>query len=128
MYILRHQCPLRHIDFTQVLKYVELALNKTFPARSLRIKYEPSEGSMMADLSTVRSLELVQNPRVRLLEMSTSAAEARALHIAVEHRIADVLARLDSTGVGVHVDRLSTEVGINSAKLGKQHFLLSRRY
>lgn len=45
----------------QVLKYVELALNKTFPARSLRIKYEPSEGSMMADLSTVRSLELVQN-------------------------------------------------------------------
>ena len=45
----------------QVLKYVELALSKTFPARSLRIKYEPSEGSMMADLSTVRSLELVQN-------------------------------------------------------------------
>jgi len=44
-----------------VLKYVELALNKNFPARSLRIKYEPSEGSMMADLSTVRSLELVQN-------------------------------------------------------------------
>jgi DNA mismatch repair protein MSH4 len=33
----------------------------TFLARSLRIKYEPSEGSMMADLSTVRSLELVQN-------------------------------------------------------------------
>ncbi|KAM0701102.1 hypothetical protein Q7P35_011463 [Cladosporium inversicolor] len=47
--------------FAAVLKYVELALNKTFPARSLRIKYEPSEGSMMADLSTVRSLELVQN-------------------------------------------------------------------
>ena len=44
-----------------MLKYVELALNKNFPARSLRIKYEPSEGSMMADLSTVRSLELVQN-------------------------------------------------------------------
>jgi DNA mismatch repair protein MSH4 len=36
-------------------------LSKTFPPRSLRIKYEPSEGSMMADLSTVRSLELVQN-------------------------------------------------------------------
>jgi DNA mismatch repair protein MSH4 len=36
-------------------------LSKTFPLRSLRIKYEPSEGSMMADLSTVRSLELVQN-------------------------------------------------------------------
>jgi DNA mismatch repair protein MSH4 len=46
---------------SQVLKYVELALSKTFPIRSLRIKYEPSEGSMMTDLSTVRSLELVQN-------------------------------------------------------------------
>lgn len=61
MYTLTHQCESRHTDPTQVLKYVELALNKTFPARSLRIKYEPSEGSMMADLSTVRSLELVQN-------------------------------------------------------------------
>ncbi|KAM0690703.1 hypothetical protein Q7P36_009472 [Cladosporium allicinum] len=47
--------------FAAVLKYVELALSKTFPIRSLRIKYEPSEGSMMTDLSTVRSLELVQN-------------------------------------------------------------------
>lgn len=47
--------------FAAVLKYVELALAKTFPVRSLRIKYEPSEGSMMIDLSTIRSLELVQN-------------------------------------------------------------------
>ncbi|KAI6822546.1 hypothetical protein KC340_g15016 [Hortaea werneckii] len=44
-----------------VLKYVELSLSKTFPQRSLRIKYEPSEGSMMIDLATTRSLELVQN-------------------------------------------------------------------
>ncbi|WPH01153.1 Hypothetical protein R9X50_00398800 [Acrodontium crateriforme] len=43
------------------LKYVQLCLKKTFPFRSLRIKYEPSEGSMMIDLSTIRSLELVQN-------------------------------------------------------------------
>ena len=27
----------------------------------MRIKYEPSEGSMMIDLSTIRSLELIQN-------------------------------------------------------------------
>ncbi|KAI6819431.1 hypothetical protein KC332_g9419 [Hortaea werneckii] len=47
--------------FAAVLKYVELSLSKTFPQRSLRIKYEPSEGSMMIDLSTIRSLELVQN-------------------------------------------------------------------
>ncbi len=47
--------------FAAVLKYVELGMNKTFPMRSLRIKYEPSEGSMMIDLSTMHSLELVQN-------------------------------------------------------------------
>lgn len=48
-------------DWWQVLKYVELGLSKTFPFHSLRIKYEPSEGSMMIDLSTIHSLELVQN-------------------------------------------------------------------
>ncbi|KAK3718865.1 MutS protein msh4 [Vermiconidia calcicola] len=47
--------------FAAVLKYIELGLSKTFPLRSLRIKYEPSEGSMLIDLSTMHSLELVQN-------------------------------------------------------------------
>ena len=47
--------------FAAVLKYIELSLRKTFPFRSLRIKYEPSEGSMLIDLSTIHSLELVQN-------------------------------------------------------------------
>ena len=47
--------------FAAVLKYVELGLSKTFPFRSLRIKYEPSEGSVTIDLSTIHSLELVQN-------------------------------------------------------------------
>lgn len=49
--------------FAAVLKYTELGLFKTFPAHSLRLKYEPSEGSMMVDLSTIHSLELVQNLR-----------------------------------------------------------------
>ncbi|KAI9705759.1 MAG: MutS protein msh4 [Bogoriella megaspora] len=44
-----------------VLKYVELGMSKTFPFHSLRIKYEGSEGSMMIDISTIRSLELIQN-------------------------------------------------------------------
>ncbi|KAI9693834.1 MAG: MutS protein msh4 [Bathelium mastoideum] len=44
-----------------VLKYVEHAMSTTFPFHSLRIKYEPSEGSMMIDISTIRSLELIQN-------------------------------------------------------------------
>ncbi|THY06932.1 hypothetical protein D6D01_09839 [Aureobasidium pullulans] len=47
--------------FAATLKFIELAMNKTFPPNSLRIKYEASEGSMMIDLSTIRSLELIQN-------------------------------------------------------------------
>ncbi|KAI4126757.1 MAG: hypothetical protein LQ347_004842 [Umbilicaria vellea] len=44
-----------------VLKYLELSLSLSFPFHSLRIRYEPSEGSMMIDLSTIHSLELIQN-------------------------------------------------------------------
>ncbi|KAI5358489.1 Putative DNA mismatch repair protein MutS, core [Septoria linicola] len=47
--------------FAAALKFTELGMMKTFPYHSLRIKYEPSEGSMMIDLGTMRSLELVQN-------------------------------------------------------------------
>ncbi|KAI4283437.1 MAG: hypothetical protein L6R38_002159 [Xanthoria sp. 2 TBL-2021] len=46
-----------------VLKYIELALSFSFPFHSLRIKYETSEGSMMIDLSTISSMELIQNLR-----------------------------------------------------------------
>ena len=45
----------------QVVKYVELELNRTFASRSLRIRFEPSQGSMTIDLSTIFSLELIQN-------------------------------------------------------------------
>ncbi|KAL8884004.1 MAG: hypothetical protein Q9215_007859 [Flavoplaca cf. flavocitrina] len=47
--------------FAAVLKYIELALSFSFPFHSLRIKYETSEGSMMIDLSTISSMELIQN-------------------------------------------------------------------
>lgn len=40
---------------------MELQLSFSFSFHSLRIKYEPSEGSMMIDLSTIHSLELIQN-------------------------------------------------------------------
>lgn len=33
----------------------------SFCSQSLRIKFEPSEGSMLIDLSTIVSLELIQN-------------------------------------------------------------------
>jgi DNA mismatch repair ATPase MutS len=45
----------------QVLKYIDLGLGMTFSYHSLRMRYEPSEGSMMIDVSTMYSLELVQN-------------------------------------------------------------------
>ncbi|KAK3197092.1 hypothetical protein GRF29_1536g554834 [Pseudopithomyces chartarum] len=44
-----------------VLKYIEVVYRVSFPYHSLRMKYEPSEGSMMIDVSTIYSLELVQN-------------------------------------------------------------------
>ncbi|TVY75933.1 MutS protein-like protein [Lachnellula suecica] len=47
--------------FAATLKYIELKMSLTFAFRSLRIKYQPSEGSMMIDLSTIQSLELIQN-------------------------------------------------------------------
>ncbi|KAB8224966.1 muts domain V-domain-containing protein [Aspergillus novoparasiticus] len=47
--------------FAAVLRYVELELNKTFTSHSLRIRFEPSQGSMLIDLSTIVSLELIQN-------------------------------------------------------------------
>ncbi|EEH35041.2 MutS [Paracoccidioides lutzii Pb01] len=43
------------------LSYIETELSKQFSRHSLRIKYEPSEGSMLIDLSTIVSLELIQN-------------------------------------------------------------------
>ncbi|KAH3916053.1 hypothetical protein HBI56_038590 [Parastagonospora nodorum] len=43
------------------LKYIDLGIGMVFSYHSLRMRYEPSEGSMMIDVSTIHSLELVQN-------------------------------------------------------------------
>jgi DNA mismatch repair protein MSH4 len=43
------------------MKFIELGLSKTFASHTLRIRFETSEGSMMIDLSTISSLELIQN-------------------------------------------------------------------
>jgi DNA mismatch repair protein MSH4 len=43
------------------MKYIDLVLGWRITPHSLRIKYEPSQGSMMIDVSTIYSLELVQN-------------------------------------------------------------------
>lgn len=43
------------------MKYIEFQLNKTFKPHTLRIVYDPPEGSMLIDVSTIHSLELIQN-------------------------------------------------------------------
>lgn len=60
--------------------------------------------------------ELVSKPENRLLEVSSQYFEARALHIAADARIPDLLA--ESAG-GVSIDVLSAKVGIESRKLCK---------
>ncbi|KIW65329.1 hypothetical protein, variant [Phialophora macrospora] len=62
------------------------------------------------------SLEsLVQEPHSRLLNLSMSYFIARALHIAVEHRIADLLARAGKDGVSG--TSLARSTGIEEGKI-----------
>ncbi|KAI9651966.1 MAG: MutS protein msh4 [Alyxoria varia] len=49
--------------FAAALSYIEHNHGLSFHYHTLRIKYEPSEGSMMIDVSTILSLELIQNLR-----------------------------------------------------------------
>ncbi|KAI0486460.1 muts domain V [Xylaria cf. heliscus] len=48
-------------SFAAAVKYVELSYRMSIAAHSLRIRYQPSENTMMIDLSTIHSLELIQN-------------------------------------------------------------------
>ncbi|KAI0442261.1 DNA mismatch repair protein Msh4 [Xylaria telfairii] len=48
-------------SFAAAVKYVELSCRMSIAAHSLRIRYQPSENTMMIDLSTIHSLELIQN-------------------------------------------------------------------
>ena len=43
------------------MKYLDLEASVTIMSHSLRIRYQPSEDSMMINLSTIQSLELIQN-------------------------------------------------------------------
>ncbi|PVH85696.1 DNA mismatch repair protein-like protein muts [Cadophora sp. DSE1049] len=47
--------------FAAALKYINLSKSLSFAFHSLRIRFQPSEGSMMIDLATIQSLELIQN-------------------------------------------------------------------
>ncbi|KAI0540020.1 DNA mismatch repair protein Msh4 [Xylaria digitata] len=48
-------------SFAAVVKYLEQSRRVSIAAHSLRIRYQPSENTMMIDLSTIHSLELIQN-------------------------------------------------------------------
>lgn len=48
-------------DLNQAMKYLELEFSIRIASHSLRIKYQPSEESMMISLPTIQALELIQN-------------------------------------------------------------------
>ncbi|OTB13611.1 hypothetical protein K445DRAFT_368435 [Daldinia sp. EC12] len=48
-------------SFAAAVKYIELSCRVSILSHSLRIKYQPSEDTMMIDISTIYSLELIQN-------------------------------------------------------------------
>ena len=45
------------------MKYVENHFSINFAPHSLRIRYQPSEDTMMIDISAIQSLEVMQNVR-----------------------------------------------------------------
>lgn len=60
--------------------------------------------------------ELVSDPSSRLLEVSSQYNEARALHIAAELRVADIIAK--SPDQRASIQTLSEATGIERRKLG----------
>ncbi|KAI0898154.1 DNA mismatch repair protein-like protein MutS [Annulohypoxylon nitens] len=48
-------------SFAAAIMYVELSCRISIATHSLRVSYRPSENTMMIDISTIHSLELIQN-------------------------------------------------------------------
>ncbi|MCJ1432684.1 hypothetical protein MMC27_002041 [Xylographa pallens] len=67
--------------------------------------------------ATGKLTELVAEPSSHLLEVSSSYYEARALHIAAEKRIADIIA--GAGGAGLSVKDIGHAVGIEHLKLSR---------
>lgn len=62
--------------------------------------------------------ELVSQPSIRLLEVSSQYFEARCLHILADKRIPDLLAK--GGNQGLHVKTIAESVGIEERKLCEQ--------
>ncbi|THH22374.1 hypothetical protein EUX98_g8214 [Antrodiella citrinella] len=63
--------------------------------------------------------ELVVDPSAHLMEITLQFFESRALHIATEVRIADILDEGDHNNAGVHIDEISRRTGIKSHKAAR---------
>ena len=66
--------------------------------------------------ATGKLTELVSEPSVRVLEVATQFQESRALYIAAERRIPDILVAKDNTG-GTPIAEISEKAKIESRKL-----------
>jgi hypothetical protein len=66
--------------------------------------------------ATGKLTELVSEPSVRILEVATQFQESRALYIAAERRIPDILVAKDKTG-GTPISEISEKAKIESRKL-----------
>lgn len=80
----------------------------------------PSHGMFEAQRTLIAALgsveELVGDPSTRLLGFAMQAFESRALHVAVEHRVADLLDK--HGGEGLHITQIARHVGADQDKLG----------
>ncbi|KDQ12506.1 hypothetical protein BOTBODRAFT_134671 [Botryobasidium botryosum FD-172 SS1] len=63
-------------------------------------------------------IELAVEPQSRLLEVGAAYFESRALHIAAEHRVADLLAKADPNE-GLSAKEISQVIGIHPQKLAR---------
>ncbi|EPT04774.1 hypothetical protein FOMPIDRAFT_1027546 [Fomitopsis schrenkii] len=62
--------------------------------------------------------DLVAEPQQRLMEVSIGYYSSRALHVAAEGRVADIIAEAD-TGEGVHVSEIASKTGVEHRKLAR---------
>ena len=99
-------------------EYQPHASNDGAPPASLpsRKLYE-AQRTLLALTGTLT--ELIAEPSLRILEVGCQYWESRALYIAAERRIPDLLAAEGATPDGIHVNKIGTETGIESMKLCK---------
>jgi hypothetical protein len=80
--------------------------------------HELYEAQRIILAATGKLTELISEPSLRILEVATQFQESRALYIAAERRIPDILAEKDNTG-GTSISEVSERVKIESRKLCK---------